>query len=761
MQRAIQGVADGVAAAGLGALDAVGGIIRGRRSRSLGARVSINPTVAVYPAEHGSDDPAIPPRPQREPPRPLSPPPPITAVAAQSDLLACHGFPSAAAAAARSSGREPSPAAAAASSSSRAPSPAAPSEHGSTYTSAAGDSDESDGPQHDGQVKTRRQVEVEVRANRWDTQYACLSRPDVGNIGFALNNFGQRPQTEDGYRRVLDAQLKKSPAQVIALAECEESVAELLQRPPVEEDPDAQDAAVAASQTQVQKFLSRNEHAYVTLRGAEKASVCLAVRVETAEDIDLLHWERKYEGLYTSSTKTKNKLTPKPKKKAYTRILIGRIKLHNNVGFIGRSLVVAVVHLHFTVGKNMKHFKEGHQEFWNKIAEFCRTFGIDILLGDFNMSLWRVVPELRRRGVPASLVAWYPWTADVDGALKPFTDSMGIFTVREDCTARPALGPEVLFNKEALNELDVHHKDNGPGKPLEVYLPKECPLLEKLNETFRYSNPYVPKDHPTAVAVGGEGKRGQGGGEGKGVEGKRFYMKQKPFSTAVATQYKGQVKNGSHFPLAAFTENQTRRSPEAIYRRRQSTREKKQRQGEQRWQEWSAGEAAHWAAVEGARAAEKAEEQREDEQWLQKSAAGEAAHWAAEEAGHAADKSRSPCTTHTGEVGSKIEQRMAPTARHHTPAKGMAEEAEEAAVAASQRGNDWSHYGRSGGRSGGRSSGRSGDAAWGGTKWWVDRSGGHNNDRSHWAVGRVADTQWDAWRPTAHAYADALEHERP
>ena len=104
---------------------------------------------------------------------------------------------------------------------------------------------------------------------------------------------------------------------------------------------------------------------------------------------------------------------------------------------------------------------------------------------------------------------------------------------------------------------------------------------------------------------------------------------------------------------------------------------------------------------------------------------------------------------------------MAPTARHHTPAKGMAEEAEEAAVAASQRGNDWSHYGRSGGRSGGRSSGRSGDAAWGGTKWWVDRSGGHNNDRSHWAVGRVADTQWDVWRPTAHAYADALEYERP
>ena len=121
--------------------------------------------------------------------------------------------------------------------------------------------------------------------------------------------------------------------------------------------------------------MSRNEHAYLTLRGAEKASVCLAVRVETAEDIELLYWERKYEGLYTSSTKTKNKTGPKPKKKAYTRILIGRIKLHNNVGFIGRFLVVAVVHLHFTVGNNLKGFKEQHQEFWDKLAALCKKYG--------------------------------------------------------------------------------------------------------------------------------------------------------------------------------------------------------------------------------------------------------------------------------------------------------------------------------------------------------------------------------------------------
>ena len=54
----------------------------------------------------------------------------------------------------------------------------------------------------------------------------------------------------------------------------------------------------------------------MTLRGEEKASVCLAVRVETAENIELVHWERTFEGTYTSKTKTKNKSKPKPKKNA-------------------------------------------------------------------------------------------------------------------------------------------------------------------------------------------------------------------------------------------------------------------------------------------------------------------------------------------------------------------------------------------------------------------------------------------------------------
>ena len=45
---------------------------------------------------------------------------------------------------------------------------------------------------------------------------------------------------------------------------------------------------------------------------------------------------------------------------------------------------------------------------------------------DFNMSLFRVVPELRKRGVTIDLGAWYPWKSLGE---VPMSDSQGIFFV--------------------------------------------------------------------------------------------------------------------------------------------------------------------------------------------------------------------------------------------------------------------------------------------------------------------------------------------
>ena len=47
-------------------------------------------------------------------------------------------------------------------------------------------------------------------------------------------------------------------------------------------------------------------------------------------------------------------------------------------------------------------------------------------MGDFTMSLFKVIPELRHRGVDIVLGAWYPWKS-LKG--EPMTGSCGIFSV--------------------------------------------------------------------------------------------------------------------------------------------------------------------------------------------------------------------------------------------------------------------------------------------------------------------------------------------
>ncbi len=44
--------------------------------------------------------------------------------------------------------------------------------------------------------------------------------------------------------------------------------------------------------------------------------------------------------------------------------------------------------------------------------EFARDInhnGVDVILGDFNMACFKVIPELRSRGINIDLLAWYPW----------------------------------------------------------------------------------------------------------------------------------------------------------------------------------------------------------------------------------------------------------------------------------------------------------------------------------------------------------------
>ena len=61
------------------------------------------------------------------------------------------------------------------------------------------------------------------------------------------------------------------------------------------------------------------------------------------------------------------------------------------------------------------------------LAEIIKQYAVQVIMGDFNMALFRAIPEFRSRGILVDVGAWYLWKS-LDG--EPMSDSCGNF-VRE------------------------------------------------------------------------------------------------------------------------------------------------------------------------------------------------------------------------------------------------------------------------------------------------------------------------------------------
>ena len=92
----------------------------------------------------------------------------------------------------------------------------------------------------------------------------------------------------------------------------------------------------------------------------------------------------------------------------YSRSMIAKVTLPSSVGFIGKEHNVMVVHMHNDLA-NLVHGVKKLEDFWGWLSEKIQEFKVQVLMGDFNMSLFRVIPELRSRGAVIDLGAWYPW----------------------------------------------------------------------------------------------------------------------------------------------------------------------------------------------------------------------------------------------------------------------------------------------------------------------------------------------------------------
>ncbi len=108
---------------------------------------------------------------------------------------------------------------------------------------------------------------------------------------------------------------------VIGLAECQGESERLLREPGV--------AGVGKPRGKPAKsLLERDSWEYLTLRGREESSVLIGIRKQMGSALELLFWDRRFEGKY-------KRRSGRGKADAYSRCLIAKVTLDQNVGFFG------------------------------------------------------------------------------------------------------------------------------------------------------------------------------------------------------------------------------------------------------------------------------------------------------------------------------------------------------------------------------------------------------------------------------------------
>ena len=416
------------------------------------------------------------------------------------------------------------------------------------------------------------------QAAKWDAVAAKLDEAEVGvgNIGWLFGNWGKRPRNQ-AMRKHLDMVLKRNPAMIIGLAECEAASEDLLGAPAVAGDPTAPRGSLER----------RDGFEYLTLRGCEDSSILVAVRNEMGNRLELLDWERRREGRY-------RRRSGRGRAEAYSRSLIARVHLDINVGFLGKTHVVMVVHMHNLLANNKSPTKL--QEFWDWLALKVTQHGVRVLMGDFNMSLFRVIPELRDRGVNIDLGAWFPWKTPMG---MPMSDSCGMFFINmpgeytltkgmEDLHAEPGgilhKAAPTVAGAAVDDGFDRIDPAGGPGMSIKLFLPKtESNWRKKLQPSLE------PSPASSVATAGGKGRSCGKGTKGANDAGKDASMRtciriREKRLLAALWKCEGVGYKGSHFPICAFTKNVGRRSPERMrVRAEKAAARRGQSQSRQPW----------------------------------------------------------------------------------------------------------------------------------------------------------------------------------
>ena len=370
------------------------------------------------------------------------------------------------------------------------------------------------------------------------TVVADVAGGNFGNAGWMFLNCCVEGTSQPLSGRASDL-LKSSPAMFVGLAGCDCDLEKKLQSFP---------EAVGS-------------YEFLTLRGGQSTSVLLATRVTTGKQLDWVSEDESNKALTELATRRHG--SNGNNHKALSRAIIGDIHTDTNIGHIGKHHKVLVMQLHRVAA--WKQWPEELDGFWDWLALELKT--VTVLMGDFGMALFRVVPALRSRGVMIDMAAWFPWKR-WNGT--PCADCSGIFFVNKPGHYKLVKGLEDLHANNPHGILwdfpniatvtspslpgrpndspppFAFFDDNGPGLPLSSFLPYKSTVADKLRVSL------TPSVSPDGLAQ-------------KLRDGSLFKVHEKRLRPLSADR---------HYPLCAFTKNQGLRRRSKHAKRDQRYREK-------------------------------------------------------------------------------------------------------------------------------------------------------------------------------------------
>jgi hypothetical protein len=393
-----------------------------------------------------------------------------------------------------------------------------------------------------------------ARSSQWNQE------PEVGNFGLYFGNWGTTSEKgkEKKRREQQVKQITKNPGNVLVVLESTAGMEAALRLPAVAGQPSAK--GVAARPTS-QYFVQRGKEA--------EAAVLIAARTDTCICNEQLNYDI-HRVPYTKGGKSKN---------ARSRMLTCKIHLKQNIGHIGKEVVVMGAHGNFELMK----FKwpEELDKLLNRFVTECVKYSVQFVCIDANMFLTQLVPTLRSRGFDIVCIAWYPWLHDslkCNNQALGF-DSCGIFWVgSKNCQITmpwnishlPILtavaGDTQGFFQEQQKKLDVYRSPNVPGQHWRCYRIKktECEADKDLAARLRdLLTPQVIQNYLDALP-----KRNNS------LYCPYLRFKQKNM-TKEEWLVNGEVHGGAHFPLCVWTNNARARSVEGEEKREEKRRAKK------------------------------------------------------------------------------------------------------------------------------------------------------------------------------------------